>query len=103
MWWEALPACGAMLASLSLLEISPFVFHYLSWGCPMMRESNGHISRMLLRRDQRIAEDFGIRWDAKHMYTYSFGSLTDQVKTEGNYSHYLNAEQQMLQKQQQQK
>ena len=25
MWWEALPACGAMLASMSLLEISPFV------------------------------------------------------------------------------
>lgn len=61
----------------------------------MMRESSGHISRMLLRRDQRIAEDNGIGWDAKHMYTFSFGSLSPRVKTSGNYSDYLDAEQKM--------
>ena len=68
----------------------------------MMRESNGIISRMLLRRDQRIAEDNGIRWNAKHMYTFSFGSLSPEVKTNGNYSHYLEAEKRMSQQQQQQ-
>lgn len=58
----------------------------------MMRNSNAEISTFLQRRDQRIAEDNGIRWKAKHMYTYSFENLTPEVKSKGNFDHYIEAE-----------
>lgn len=58
----------------------------------MMRCSNGPVSLLMVRHDQRVAEDKGVRWSAKHMYTYSFNSMSPTVKTSGNYNHYIEAE-----------
>lgn len=58
----------------------------------MMRCSNGPISLLLLRHDQRVTEDKGVPWRAKHMYTYSFESLSPTVKTSGNFDRYIEAE-----------
>lgn len=78
--------------SMSLIEIGPFVAHYISWRCPMQRNSSCAITNSLQRRDQRIAEDNGVRWPAKHMYTFGLSALDEPIKMNGNVEHYKEAE-----------
>jgi hypothetical protein len=61
----------------------------------MMRNSDSEVTDLLLRRDQRIAEGHGVRWHAKHMYTYGLGELNEPVKRSGNAEHYKEAEKKM--------
>lgn len=58
----------------------------------MARNSCNTISELYQRRDQRIAEMNGIRWYAKHMYTYGLSALNDPVKMSGNCDNYKEAE-----------
>lgn len=93
MWYEALPSLVAMSLSFSLLELSPFLLNSLSFGCPMLRNSAGEVQDNLQRRDARIAEQqHGIRWLAKHMYTYGLDQLEEPVKMSGNFDNYKEAE-----------
>lgn len=92
MWFEAVPSVVLTFGFLSLVEIGPMVMNYLSWGCPMMRHSSSVITTEFLRHDQRVAEDNGIRWYAKHQYTYGLNVLKEPVKEAGNFEHYKEAE-----------
>lgn len=95
MWHEALPSCIAMGACMSIIEISGFVTHYISWGCPMMRNSITGTQDIMQRRDQRIAEGFGVNKFAAHMYTFGFSALEAEVKESGNVDHYKKAEEKL--------
>lgn len=98
MWYEALPSIVAMGASLSLLELSPFIFNTLSFSCPMLHNSASEVQDQLQRRDARIAEQqHGIRWLAKHMYTYGLDQLEEPVKMSGNFDNYKEAEKKLAQ------
>ena len=58
----------------------------------MIRNSATEIQDVLQRRDQRIAEQKGVRWLAKHMYTYGLSEVNEPVKMSGNVDHYKEAE-----------
>ena len=92
MWYEALPSICAMFTTMTIIELGPAITHYISWGCPMKRNSANTMQHLLQRRDQRIATDNGVPWWAKHMYTYSFSALEEPVKLSGNVEHYKRAE-----------
>ncbi|KAH9396967.1 hypothetical protein TYRP_003269 [Tyrophagus putrescentiae] len=92
MWYEALPSMIAMGACMSLIEISPFLTHYISWGCPMQRSSYGGLQDRLTVRDQRVAESHGVKKTALHMHTFGLGVLKEPVKMSGNCDNYKEAE-----------
>ena len=58
----------------------------------MMRHGAGGLPDLYLRRDQRIAEENGITYFAKHMYTYGLSAVDAPVKMSGNVEHYKEAE-----------
>lgn len=98
MWYEAFPSIIAMGVSLSLVEISPFLLNTLSFGCPQLRYSAGEVQDQLQRRDAQIAEQqHGVRWLAKHMYTYGLDQLEEPVKTSGNFDYFKEAEKKLAQ------
>lgn len=72
------------------------VTHYISWGCPMQRASYGGLQDRLTIRDQRIAEQNGVRKTALHMHTFGLGAVKGQVKESGNFEHYKEAEKRFI-------
>ncbi|XP_054163583.1 uncharacterized protein LOC128961376 [Oppia nitens] len=91
MWYELLPAFGAMMTGFAIMELGPMVTHWASWGQPMMRRCWDDPSNQWTRRDQRIADTvLRMRWAANHHYTIGLDAIPDEGQPETRFQDYRN-------------